>query len=143
VSIYKSSIVVLDSLTRKDYGVIGGGLAALLAASTASMIAGASIKIEALGDVALAISAIFAMYFVYKGINLVGGVAGRALALVAISVGYYGIYILPHLYWHITGVRQVGPVSGAAIETFFHASTALIFFIAAWGFFVFYKGGKE
>lgn len=135
--------MVLDSLTRKDFGVIGGGIGVLVAASLLSMAAGASIKIEALGDVALAISAIFALYFVYKGINLVGGVAGRALALVAISVGYYGIYILPHLYWHITGVRQVGPLSGAAIETFFHASTALIFFIAAWGFYVFYKGGKE
>ncbi|MFQ3308149.1 MAG: hypothetical protein ACI977_000371 [Candidatus Nanohaloarchaea archaeon] len=135
--------MVLDSLTRKDFGVIGAGLAVLLTGSIISMVLNLPIQTEALGDLILAVSVIFAMYFVYKGINLVGGVAGRGLALVAISVGYYGIYILPHLYWHITGVRAIGPISGAAIETFFHASTALIFFIAAWGFYVFYKGGKE
>ncbi|PSH01079.1 MAG: hypothetical protein BRC30_00170 [Nanohaloarchaea archaeon SW_7_46_7] len=135
--------MVLDALTRKDKGIILGGLVALLASSTISMILGFGIKIEALGDIALAVSGAFALYYVYNGIKLVGGVAGRALALVAVSVGYYAIYILPHLYWHITGVRQVGPVKGPAIETFFHASTAVIFFVAAYGFKVFYEGGKE
>lgn len=135
--------MVLKSLTRKDYGFLLGGFAVLLAASAVSVILKLPIQAESIGDLALAISAAFAMYFVYKGISLVGGVAGRALALVAISIGYYGIYILPHLYWHITGIRQIGPLSGAAIETFFHASTSIIFFIAAWGFYVFYKGGKE
>ena len=135
--------MVLDSLTRKDKGVIVGGLLALLAASTISMILDFGIKVESLGDIALAVSGAFALYYVYSGIKLVGGVAGRALALVAVSVGYYAVYILPHLYWHITGVRNIGPVNGAAVETFFHASTALIFFIAAYGFKVFYEGGKE
>ncbi len=135
--------MVLDSLTRRDQGVIVGGLVALLAASTVSMILDFGIQIESVGDIALAISGAFALYYVYNGIKLVGGVAGRALALVAVSVGYYAVYILPHLYWHITGVRNIGPVKGAAIETFFHASTAVIFFIAAYGFKVFYEGGKE
>jgi hypothetical protein len=135
--------MVLDSLTKKDKGILAGGLIALLAASTVSMILDLGIQVEALGDLALAVSGALAIYFVYKGIKLVGGVAGRSLALVAISVGYYAIYILPHLYWHITGVRNIGPIKGAAVETFFHSSTAVIFFIAAWGFYVFYKGGKE
>lgn len=135
--------MVLDSLTRRDQGVIVGGLVALLAASTVSMILDFGIQIESVGDIALAISGAFALYYVYNGIKLVGGVAGRALALVAVSVGYYAVYILPHLYWHITGIRNLGPAKGAAIETFFHASTAVIFFIAAYGFKVFYEGGKE
>lgn len=135
--------MVFNSLTRKDNLILVGGVATLLAASTLSLILDLPMQVESAGDVALLISVIAAMYFVYKGIKLVGGTAGRALALVAISVGYYGLYIIPHLYYHITRPETIGPIKGPAFELFLHASTALIFFIAAWGFYIFWKGGKE
>lgn len=131
------------SFERKDYGVIFGAFALLLAASTVSMILGLSIKVEAVIDLANALVILASLYYVYRGVGLAGGTVGRAMSIVAVGVGYYGIYILPHLYYHIADPGMIGPFDAEAVEIFLHTSTTMTFFVIAWGFYRLYEGGKE
>lgn len=128
---------------KKDYTIILGAFALLLIASTVSMVLGLSIKVEAVVDLASVLVILSSLYFVYKGINLVGGKVGRAMSIVAVGVGYYGLYIMPHLYYHITSPEMIGPLPAIPVEIFLHTSTTMTFFVIAWGFYRLYKGGKE
>jgi hypothetical protein len=128
---------------KQDYAVVLGALALLLVASTVSMVLGFSIRVEAIVDLATALMILSSLYFVYKGVNLVGGTVGRAMTIVGLGVGYYGIYILPHLYYHIVQPENIGPLPAVPTEIFFHTSTTMVFFVIAWGFYRLYEGGKE
>ena len=127
---------------KQDYTVVLGALGLLLVASTVSMVLGLSIEVEPIVDLATILMILSSLYFVYKGVDLVGGKIGRAMTIVGLGVGYYGIYILPHLYYHIEEPKFFGPLAAAPVENFLHASTTMAFFIIAWGFYILYKGGK-
>lgn len=128
---------------RGDYAVVLGAFALLLITSTVSMVLGLSIKVEAVVDIASMLVILASMYFVYKGVELSGGKVGRAMTIVAIGVGYYGLYILPHLYYHIASPKMIGPLPAIPVEIFLHTSTTMVFFVIAWGFYRLYQGGKE
>jgi hypothetical protein len=131
------------SFEKRDYELILGALALLIGASTVSMILDLPIMVEMVIDIATAVVIFSSLYFVYNGIELAGGKVGRAMSLVGFGVGYYGIYILPHLYYHIAEPEMIGPFNAASVELFLHASTSLTFFVIAWGFYILYQGGKE
>lgn len=115
----------------------------LAVASTVSMILNLSIQVEALVDASTALVIFASLYYVYQGIELAGGKVGRAMTVVTVGVGYYGIYILPHLYYHIASPDMIGPLSAEAVELFLHTSTTMVFFVIAWGFYTLYRGGTE
>ncbi|MFB6114799.1 MAG: hypothetical protein ABEK04_00785 [Candidatus Nanohalobium sp.] len=94
-------------------------------------------------DLASFLVILSSLYFVYKGVDLAGGTVGRAMSIVAVGVGYYGLYILPHLYYHIASSDTIGPLPALPVEIFLHTSTAMVFFVIAWGFYRLYEGGKE
>lgn len=131
------------SFEKKDYGIILGAFALLLVASTVSMILGLSIRVEGIIDLANALVIFTSLYYVYRGVGLAGGTVGRAMTIVAVGVGYYGIYILPHLYYHMFEPAMIGPFNAEAVEIFLHVSTTMTFFVIAWGFYRLYRGGKE
>lgn len=131
------------SFEKKDYGVLLGSFALLIVVSTVSMILDLSIQAEALVDASTAVVIFASLYYVYRGIELAGGKVGRSMKLVAVGVGYYGIYILPHLYYHIASPEMIGPFTADAVELFLHTSTTMTFFVIAWGFYTLYRGGKE
>lgn len=131
------------TLEKKDYMIILSAFTLLLIASTVSMILGASIQVEALVDLASALVIFASLYYVHLGVDLAGGTVGRAMTLVAVGVGYYGIYILPHLYFHITSPETIGPLNAQSVEIFFHTSTSMVFFVIAWGFYNLYRGAKQ
>lgn len=128
---------------KQDYTVVLGALGLLLAASTVSMVLGLSIKVEPIVDIATILMILSSLYFVYKGVDLVGGTVGRAMTIVGLGVGYYGIYILSHLYYHLVEPDTIGPLPAVPTEIFLHTSTTMVFFIIAWGFYRLYEGGKE
>jgi len=128
---------------KKDYGIILGAFVLLLLGSTVSMILDLPIQFEALVDISSALVIYASLYFVYKGVDLVGGEVGRAMTIVAVGVGYYGLYILPHLYYHIASPEMIGPFGADSVEIFLHTSTTLTFFVIAWGFYEMYEGGKQ
>jgi hypothetical protein len=131
------------SFEKKDYAIILGAFALLLIVSTVSMVLGLSIRVEAVVDMASALIIFSSLYFVKKGIDLAGGTVGRAMSIVAVGVGYYGLYILPHIYYHITDPEMIGPLPAVPVEIFLHTSTTMVFFVIAWGFYRLYEGGKE
>ncbi|PSH00745.1 MAG: hypothetical protein BRC30_01915 [Nanohaloarchaea archaeon SW_7_46_7] len=130
-------------LENRDYGIILGAFALLLIVSTVSMILELPIKVEAVVDLINVLVIFASLYFVYKGVNLVGGEIGRAMSIAAVGIGYYGIYILPHLYYHIASPEMIGPFGADSVEIFLHTSTTLTFFVIAWGFYQLYESGKE
>jgi hypothetical protein len=128
---------------KKDYGIVAGSILVLLAASTVSMIVGLPIMVEGLIDGLSGLVILSSLYYVYKGVGLAGGAVGRSMALVAAGVGYYGLHLLPHLYYHISHPEYIGPLQGEVVEVFMHVSTTLAFFVVAWGFYILYRGGTE
>lgn len=128
---------------KRDYEIILGAFALLIISSLVSMYLGLSIKIEALVDISTALVIFSSLYYVYNGVELAGGKVGRAMTIVGVGIGYYGLYILPHLYYHIVNPEMIGPFSADAVEIFLHTSTSMVFFIIAWGFYRLYEGGKE
>lgn len=130
-------------LEKKDLYVVFGLVFLLLAGSYVSSVLGLPIQVEVLMDVMGFLVIMGSLYYVYHGVGITGGTAARSMTLIGGVVGYYGLTILPHIYYHITHPSAIGPFKGAAVESFLHASTSMAFLVMAWGLYVFYRGGKN
>lgn len=130
-------------LEKTDLYVVLGLLGLLFAGSYLSLVLELPIMVEAVIDALGALIILGSLYFVYRGAELTGGTAARAMTLIAISIGYYGLTIFPHVYYHMTHPQMIGPLMGPAAETFMHTSTSMFFLVMAWGFYIFYRGGKN
>lgn len=135
------------NLQRSDYKVIIGGVVATLAVSFGALVAGVGPMVELPIDILTAIVTLAGVYFIYKTVGTFGGDVARYLAVIGIGLVYYALTFIPHTQLHImqieTGMSQIGPINLLALFMFQHIATIWVFVLAAYGFYLFWRGGKQ
>ena len=130
------------NIERKDgYFMAGSALAVVVISVIAGMVQ-APVVVELVLDILLTVSIFGSFYFVYKGVKISGGEMARYMSIIVLGLGIYGVTLVPHAYWHILGrptpeFLPVGSVSALA-----HTMTVMAFVFVAYGFYLFYEGGK-
>lgn len=130
-------------LKARDLKLILSSFAGVLIASILSLYVGAPIQLELFVDIFVSVSIMASLYFVYKGATRWGGQVARYSTLVALGLTYYGLTLIPHVYWHIAGQPTFLGLAPGAITGFQHTATVMAFMIPAYGFYLFWRAGKE
>lgn len=130
-------------LKSRDFKIILTCFAGVLAASFLSLYLSLPIQVELLVDLFVTVSIMASLYFVYKGATRWGGQVARYSALIALGLTYYGLTLIPHVYWHLSGTPSFLGLNAGAITGFQHTATIIAFLIPAYGFYLFWRSGKK
>lgn len=130
------------NIERRDSLFMAGSAIAVVILSAIAGAAGAPAIVELILDLLLTVSIFGSFYFVYKGIQVSGGQLARYMTMIVLGLGIYGVTLVPHAYWHILGRPTIGPLTEGTISATTHTMTVMAFVFVAYGFYLFYKGGK-
>lgn len=133
-------------MEKQDYGVIGLALLIPLAAGWYFRTAGQGELINLILYTAYAagIGLVVGLLAVYKGRSRYGGKIGQALEVVSIGLTLFMVSYIPHVKWHIAGLPDspIGPgwyqFTAEWWTGFFHFGAIMFFFIASYGFYIFW-----
>jgi len=128
-------------LEKKEYGLIFGGLAVAAVLGFIGHLAEAPPQVEQYIDFLTGAIIIGSLAVMYKASNLLGGEIAKNLQVMGAGVLIYILTYYPHIFWHAGLVPA--PLSDHFGYVFYHAATALAFFLVGYGFYGFYKMGKE
>lgn len=135
------------NFTQNDYKLIIGGFVAALVVSFGALAAGVGPMVELPLDFLTFLTTVAGVYFIYKTAGTFGGDVGRYLAVMGVGLVYYALTFIPHTQLHImqveTGMSQIGPVNLLGVFMFQHIATIWVFVLTAYGFYLFWRGGKR
>lgn len=129
--------------TQRDYLIGGGGLLFVLVLSVLSHIFQFPALVEILGDILTAIFGLGAVYFIYKASDMLGGDVARYISIMGVGIAYYSLTLVPHVYGHLSGIKQVGPFKAITLYFWQHVASIWVFIMIAYGLYLFWKGGKQ
>lgn len=127
-------------MTRRDMAGIAAGFVLVLLVSAVAQTTGVGPMIELPLDVLTAVVILIGVYYIYRAVDLSGGVIGRYLTLLAIGMAYYALTFIPHVQLHIFGFGGIGPVDPMAVFGFQHGMTIGVFVLAMYAFYLFAEG---
>lgn len=130
------------NLEKRDSLFMAGSAIAVVLVSVIAGAVGAPAIVELILDLLLTVSIFGSFYFVYKGVNVSGGQLARYMTMIVLGLGIYGVTLVPHAYWHILGRPTIGPLSVGTLSAIAHTMTVMAFLFVAYGFYLFYEGGK-
>lgn len=141
------------NMERKDYAVVGGGIALAVAVGAffLAMEAGPAMEQTFRWITGLAIAG--AVVVIYKARDLWGGEIARSLEIIASGLVMFMLQWIPHIQWHQIGAAQAvqggSPmpawfgVPGPWWLGFWHGLGLAAFLIIGYGFYTLWKAGKE
>jgi hypothetical protein len=130
------------NIERKDGYFMAGSALAVVVISVIAGIVQAPVAIELVLDILLTVSIFGSFYFVYKGVKISGGEMARYMSIIVLGLGIYGVTLVPHAYWHILGRPTPEFIPVGSVSALAHTMTVMAFIFVAYGFYLFYEGGK-
>lgn len=130
------------NIERKDGYFMAGSALAVVVISVIAGIVQAPVAIELVLDILLTVSIFGSFYFVYKGVKISGGEMARYMSIIVLGLGIYGVTLVPHAYWHILGRPTPEFIPVGSVAALAHTMTVMAFIFVAYGFYLFYEGGK-
>jgi hypothetical protein len=130
------------NIERKDGLFMAGSAFTVVVLSVIAGMFGAPRVVEFILDALVTVSILGSLYFVYQGAQVSGGQLARYMTMIIIGLVVYGVTLVPHVYWHILGRPTGEVVSVGVVSALMHTMTVMAFTLVAYGFYLFYEGGK-
>lgn len=130
------------NIEKRDGYFMAGSALAVVVFSIIAGVMGAPQMLEFILDILVTGSIFGSMYFVYKGVKVSGGQLARYMTMIVLGLGIYAITLVPHVYWHIMGRPTPGFIAVGTVSAVMHTMTVMAFVFVAYGFYLFYEGGK-
>lgn len=136
---------MMDVLERKDWYVLGTGIALGLIGAVLAQLGYVGLEAEILLGFAMVIPILPALAFLYFTRKLWGGDVARYLDFIGVGLIITLVMFPIHLQWHMAELAA-GSIPAWGISPnfwymFFHGMTAHSFVLIAYGFYLFWDSG--
>lgn len=129
-------------LERFDYILMAVGLAIALLVAILGIFLQWSLLIDIYLIWLMIIPALVGLTYVYRTVQLSGGVIGRGLSVIGLGLAIQILLFVPLVQWHLEGMPPWLGLETGAVFVLLHGMALVGFATTTYGFALFARGGR-